>query len=313
MMSNFSKIHSELLKWYKRDGRHHLLWRNTKEIYHIYLSEIMLQQTQVSRVMSEYYPKFLEKFPTLQVLAQSPLDEVLSCWSGLGYYSRARNLHKTAQLCEENLPNSMNELQKLPGIGKYTASAICSFGYHQEVSVVDTNIARVLKRYFGFLDVSDVQVWESADKFLNIKEPRSHNLALMDLGSMVCTPTNPLCQECPLFIECKGKKNPELYTQKKKKEYESLDLFYGIYKKDNKIALVKTTGKMYKEMLELPTVDPIEENFIGKFKHSYTKYRLSVHLYKVEKFNNEIIWIDLDEIDTTPISSLTKKAFKKFL
>ncbi len=311
-MSNFQSPHKNLLQWYQDNGRHHLLWRNTKDIYHIYLSEIMLQQTQVNRVESEYYPKFLEKFPTLKKLSNAPLDEVLSSWSGLGYYSRARNLHKTAQVCQNKLPNSMVELQKLPGIGKYTASAICSFGYHQEVSVVDTNIARVLKRYFGLLDVLDTQVWQSADKFLNKEEPTKHNLALMDLGSIVCTPTNPLCENCPLSISCLGKENPELHTQKKRKEYESLELFYGIYGKEDKIALVKTTGKMYKGMLELPTVDPIEENFIGQFKHSYTKYRLSVKLYKIDNLSDEVIWIDLDKIDSTPISSLTKKALKNF-
>ncbi len=312
-MDNFSKEHTRLLEWYEKFGRHHLLWRNTNEIYHIYLSEIMLQQTQVNRVESEYYPRFLEKFPTLQSLSNANLNEVLSCWSGLGYYSRARNLHKTAQLCVDTIPCNMDALQKLPGIGKYTASAICSFGYHQKVSVVDTNIARVLKRYFALIEVVDTLIWENADKFLNIKEPTKHNLALMDLGSMVCTPTNPLCEECPLYMECSGKVNPELYTQKKKKEYESLDLFYALHTQNRKVALVKTTGKMYKEMLELPTVDPIEENFIGEFKHSYTKYRLSVKLYKVEDLTDEIIWIDLDEIDTMPISSLTKKALKNFL
>jgi len=312
-MDNFSKEHIKLLQWYENNGRHQLLWRNTKEIYHIYLSEIMLQQTQVNRVQSEFYPKFLEKFPTLKKLSHAPLDEVLSLWSGLGYYSRARNLHKTAQICEDNLPTTMSELQKLPGIGRYTASAICSFGYHQKVSVVDTNIARVLKRYFALIDVSESVILENADKFLNTKESRSHNLALMDLGSMICTPTNPLCELCPLVQNCKGKANPELYTQKKKKEYESLDLFYALHTKDTKIALVKTTGKMYKAMLELPTVDPCDENFIGEFKHSYTKYRLCVKLYKVDSVADEVIWIDFDKIDTTPISSLTKKALKNFL
>jgi A/G-specific adenine glycosylase len=311
-MNNFLQVQKNLLSWYKSDGRHHLVWRKTKDIYHIYLSEIMLQQTQVNRVQSEYYPRFLKQFPTLEKLSKASLDEVLSLWSGLGYYSRARNLHKTAQICKKKLPNSMEELQKLPGIGKYTASAICSFGYHQNVSVVDTNIARVLKRYFAYKDVTDTKIWEAADKFLNSIEPTKHNLALMDLGSMICTPKEPLCEECPLNRYCTGREDPESYTQKKKKEYESLELFYGIYIKDEKIALVKTSGSMYKEMLELPTVDPIEENFLGKFKHSYTKYRLSVNLYKSDIISDEIIWIELKKIDTSPISSLTKKALKKF-
>jgi len=309
-MEDIKLFHKNLLAWYERCGRDHLPWRNTSDIYHIYISEIMLQQTQVNRVMDEFYPNFLEKFPTLEILANSPIEEVLASWSGLGYYSRARNIHKTASECPLNLPNKMKELLKLPGIGRYTASAICSFGYNQNVSVVDTNIARVLKRYCGHIDVKDEVVWCSADKLLNHKEPRSHNLALMDLGSMVCTPTSPKCDECPLTDTCKGKDEPELYTKKKKTIYEAMDLFFAICIKDNKIALTKSIGKMYKGMLVLPLTDPIEENLLTTYKHSYTKYRLTVHLYKVEDLeDDEIIWVKIEDIDTLPISTLTKKGF----
>jgi A/G-specific adenine glycosylase len=268
----------------------------------------MLQQTQVSRVEQEYYPQFLEKFPTLKILANAPLDDVLAAWSGLGYYSRARNLHKTAQLMPNALPKSQKELLKLPGIGQYTASAICSFGHNQSIPVVDTNIARVIKRYYALENTKDKIIWEKAEHFVNSKSPREHNLALMDLGSLVCLPKNPKCDLCPLEKNCQGKYNPELYTKTKKKEYESLDLFYGICLKENKIALVPSSGKMYKNMLELPSVDPIEENFIAKFKHSYTKYKLNVNLYKIEEYHEDIVWIDLDNLSNTPISSLTKKA-----
>jgi A/G-specific adenine glycosylase len=311
-MEDIKKFHKNLLSWYEECGRDHLPWRNTDDIYHIYISEIMLQQTQVNRVMSEFYPNFLDKFPTLKILANSPIDEVLASWSGLGYYSRARNIHKTANECPNQLPNDMSELLKLPGIGRYTASAICSFGYNQNVSVVDTNIARVLKRYCGLIEVKDEVVWKNADKLLNHKEPRSHNLALMDLGSMVCTPTNPKCEECPLTYNCKGKDEPELYTKKKKTVYKAMDLFFAICIKDNKIALTKSTGKMYKGMLVLPSTDPIDENLITTYKHSYTKYRLTVNLYKVEELeDDEIIWVRIEDIDTLPISTLTKKGLLK--
>ena len=132
------------MQWYETNGRHDLPWRNTDDVYHIYLSEIMLQQTQVNRVRDEYYPQFLEKFPSLEVLANAEQDEVLTAWSGLGYYSRARNLHKTAIASPNSLPSIEQELIKLPGIGRYTASAICSFGHNQKIPVVDTNIARVV-------------------------------------------------------------------------------------------------------------------------------------------------------------------------
>lgn len=272
----------------------------------------MLQQTQVNRVRDEYYPQFLEKFPSLQVLADAKQDDVLSAWSGLGYYSRARNLHKTAIASPISLPDTQEELIKLPGIGRYTASAICSFGHNQNIPVVDTNIARVIKRYFALLNPKESTVWKNAATFVNATNPRDHNLALMDLGSLVCLPKNPKCKKCPLQKKCQGKEEPELYTKTKKTKYESLELFYGVLIKDNKIALKVSTQKMYKDMLILPTVEPIEEQHLGKFKHAYTKYRLNVNLYHIEELDGEIVWIDLDMFDEAPISSLTKKA-QRFL
>jgi len=303
---------NRLLTWYKAHGRHELPWRNTDNMYHIYLSEIMLQQTQVNRVRDEYYPQFLAKFPSLEVLAKASQDEVLSAWSGLGYYSRARNLHKTAQAAPLALPTTQEELIKLPGIGRYTASALCSFGHNQNIPVVDTNIARVIKRYFALLEPKDATIWQSATTFVNAKEPRHHNLALMDLGSLVCLPKNPKCQECPLSKECQGKEEPELYTKTKKKEYISQELFYGVYIKSGKIALQVSKERMYRDMLILPTVDPIEDDFLGEFKHSYTKYRLSVKLYELQELEGDLIWVDLKKFDEAPISSLTKKAWKFF-
>lgn len=311
-MKNLKRAQKSLLDWYEKEGRHTLLWRNTTDLYHIYLSEIMLQQTQVSRVEREFYPQFLEKFPTLQELSNATQEEVLATWSGLGYYSRARNLHKTAKLCPHSLPKTQEELLKLPGIGRYTASAICSFGLHQNIPVVDTNIARVIKRLFTLENASEKELWQSAAAFVNASEPRAHNLALMDLGSLICTPKNPECGNCPLQNDCQGKTQPELFTQSKKTQYESLELFYGICVKDGKIALNISHEKLYKDMLILPNVEPIEENFLGSFKHSYTKYRLTVNLYTLQEVPNDSIWIALDELKNAHVSSLTKKATAYF-
>jgi len=303
-------MQTNLLEWYKTYGRHELPWRNTENIYHIYLSEIMLQQTQVNRVRDEYYPQFLAKFPTLKALSLAKEEEVIAAWSGLGYYSRARNLHKTAQLCPDALPQSYEELLKLPGIGSYTASAICAFGYHQNVVVLDTNIKRVIKRFYALLNPNEKALHLSGAKILNEKEPRAHNLALMDLGSLLCTPKNPQCTICPLNAECQGKEEPELYTQTKKTQYEAMDLFYGIAVKEKKIALVPSAGKMYKGMLELPSIDPIEDDFLTSFKHSYTKYRLTVKLYHLQEIPHNVSWIQLDKSDQAPLSSLVKKAIE---
>jgi A/G-specific adenine glycosylase len=311
-VSRYKEIHAQLLHWYKKEGRHSLPWRNTDDIYHVYLSEIMLQQTQVNRVRDEYYPQFLAKFPSLKALGDAPLDEVLSAWSGLGYYRRAKNLHNAAKLVKNTLPQTIKELKALPGIGDYTASAICCFGLWQSVPVVDTNIARVLKRYFALLNLSDKITWETANNFLNSNDPRSHNLALMDLGSMVCLPKNPKCEECPLCESCQGKEEAEIYTKVKKKEYISMELFFGVYIKQNKIALQVSQDNMYKDMLVLPSVDPIEEKLLGSFKHAYTKYKLDVKIYEVEELEGEFIWVDLDKFNNAPISSLSKKAKKFF-
>lgn len=267
----------------------------------------MLQQTQVSRVKEHFYPLFLKKYPTLQDLANASIDDVLATWSGLGYYSRARNLHESAKLCQKNgLPNDIKELQSLFGVGRYTASAICSFGYHQSVPVVDTNISRVLKRYFALNDKKTI--WSIAEQFLNTDEPTKHNLALMDLGSLVCKPKSPTCKECPLEFTCKGKHEPELFTCKKKTQYENLELFLGVCTKNNRVALVKSQTKLYKGLLVLPDVEPIEEDFIASFKHSYTKYRIRVNLYKSENYEEKSIWLSLEQMDEAPISSMTKKA-----
>jgi len=270
----------------------------------------MLQQTQVNRVKEEYYPRFLKRFPTLQDLADASLDDVLSVWSGLGYYRRAKNLHKSAVILQNSFPKTYRELLQLPGIGAYTASAICSFGYEQNIAVVDTNIARVLKRFFGLENPKEKDIWCFGENFLNHQYPRHHNLALMDLGSLVCTPKEPTCKLCPLATQCIGKENPYHYTQVQKKESIAMDLFYGICIKENKVALKLSDSNMYKNMLVLPEVDPVEEHFLGSFKHAYTKYRLTVKLYSVEDVSDDVVWLTQEEFVHAPISSLTKKAQK---
>lgn len=302
----------KLLTWFDANGRHDLPWRKTNDMYKVYLSETMLQQTQVSRVMEEYYPKFLSRFPTLFLLSQAPLEEVLSLWSGLGYYTRARNLHKTAQITKGVLPKTKQELVELPGIGEYTASAICSFALNLPVAVVDTNIKRVLKRYGALLDASDKLVLEYAQSFLDTNHPKEHNLALMDLGAMLCTPTNPKCDLCPLQDACLGKENPTLYAKKQKKEYISMELFFGINIQNGKIAMTHSTNGMYEKMLLFPQIDPIEENFLGSYKHAYTKYRLDVKLYKTDFVPDDVVWVEIDSFLEGHFPSLVKKGFRFF-
>ena len=306
-------MHTKLLSWYDQHGRHDLPWRNTSDVYHVYVSEVMLQQTQVKRVLEEYYFQFLERFPTLDTLSQASLDDVFALWSGLGYYRRAKNLHATAQLCAPALPKTNKELLALPGIGRYTASAICSFGYGQKTSVVDTNIARVLTRYLGLLNPKEKELWSAADSLLHPKQTRSHNLALMDLGSLVCLPKKPLCQSCPLSLGCKAKENPHLYSKTTPKEYISQDLYFGIYRKKEKLAFRKSKEGMYKDMLELPRIEFQESGYIGEFKHSVTKYRLRIFLYELQEEPLDVEYMALQELKRAPVSSMTKKALALYL
>ena len=306
----FDALHENLLAWYERHGRHELPWRKTDDVYRVYLSEVMLQQTQVKRVLEEYYFQFLERFPTLAAMACSPLEEVYGMWSGLGYYRRAQNLHASAKLCKEGLPQDIDALRKLPGVGRYTAHAIMSFGFKECVSVVDTNIARVLRRYFALENPNDKELWERADLLLNRQNPTHHNLALMDLGATVCLASNPTCHACPLEATCQGKHDAHRYTKKEKKNYEAKNLYFGVCIKENKIAMQKANGGMYKDLLTLPSLDEPQENgYFGSFNHAVTRFRLSVHLYTLHAIDAEgIIWVDRASLPNAPISSMTKKA-----
>ena len=210
---------ARLIVWHKRHGRHDLPWQGTRDAYAIWLSEIMLQQTQVTTVIP-YYERFLRQFPTVQALAAAPLDAVLALWSGLGYYSRARNLHKAAILIVEqhggHIPNDPAIVQRLPGIGRSTAAAICVFAYGGRYAILDGNVKRVLTRYCGVrgypgeTKVQDV-LWRKAEALLPAKlkneEKRARGIVaytqgLMDLGASLCARRNPQCARCPLRADC---------------------------------------------------------------------------------------------------------------
>jgi A/G-specific adenine glycosylase len=193
-----------LLAWYKRSGRHDHPWRNTNDPYAIVVSEFMLQQTTVATVLP-YYDRFLKRFPTLKSLADAPLDEVLALWSGLGYYARARNLWSAMKAVAEThggkIPPAAADLEKLPGIGPYTAGAISAFAFNKPAAVLDGNIIRVLMRLLAIEDdpkMKAVQaILRKVSYELSMQRSRDVNLALMDLGSTVCVPQNPRCDVCP--------------------------------------------------------------------------------------------------------------------
>jgi A/G-specific adenine glycosylase len=202
-------IQKNLLKHYQATKRK-MPWRDSHDPYAILVSEIMLQQTQVSTVTA-YYQRFMQRFPTLEALAIAPLEAVLQVWEGLGYYNRARNLHKAAQDIIANyggaLPTKADRLRELPGIGRYTAGAISSIAFGEQEPVVDGNVQRVLSRVFGVRgDVSKGKpheaIWQLAHELIPYEAPGDFNQALMELGATICLPNDPRCAQCPMGKEC---------------------------------------------------------------------------------------------------------------
>ena len=205
---------SQVVRWQAQSGRHDLPWQNTRDPYRVWLSEIMLQQTQVITVQA-YFARFLARFPDVQALAQAPLDDVLHLWAGLGYYSRARNLHRCAHdlmsLHGGVFPRTAQLLQTLPGIGRSTAAAIAALCFGERVAILDGNVKRVLTRYLGFADdlalaSNERRLWDLATELLP-KDHLSRNMArytqgMMDLGATLCSSKSPACPVCPLAERC---------------------------------------------------------------------------------------------------------------
>ncbi len=217
-----------ILDWYQEHGRNNLPWQQNKTLYSVWLSEVMLQQTQVATVIP-YFQRFMAKFPTITDLAQADIDEVLHLWSGLGYYTRARNLHKTAQVIQQDhqgqFPTVLEEVNALPGIGLSTAGAILSSVLDQPHAILDGNVKRVLTRAFaieGVTSTSKVEkkLWEVAKAHTPTTQVADYNQAMMDMGAMVCTRTKPKCQQCPIQAHCLGYQqgNPLQYPTKKVKK-----------------------------------------------------------------------------------------------
>lgn len=211
-MTDLSKIDfsTRLIAWQKQFGRHDLPWQNTTDPYAIWVSEIMLQQTQVTAVIG-YYSKFMQRFPTIAALAQASQDEVLQYWSGLGYYSRARNLHNAAQTIMDDFggvfPQDFAAIQTLPGIGRSTAAAIASFAFGQTQTILDGNVKRVLARHFaieGWPGTPKIEqaMWSLAENLLPENDIQAYTQGLMDLGATLCTRSRPQCPRCPLQSTC---------------------------------------------------------------------------------------------------------------
>lgn len=281
----------------------------------------MLQQTQVSTVLARFYHPFLERFPTIESLAEAPREAVLKAWEGLGYYRRAGYLHEAAKLLTAaahaqqrnaaRMPESEAALLALPGIGKNTARAILAFGYHQPVAILEANVKRIVARIFALEAPSENQLWESAENLLNAAEPFAYNQSMMDLGSLVCTPRNPACGICPAQNICLGKIAPERYpTPKAKKQVpvrrvsieareDALGRFYLETRSD---ALL---GGLY----GFPQMPRREGVTIGEVVHIYSHFRLEgrVEHRRLSTAGTGPGWYTREEIRALPLSKVDHK------
>ncbi|WP_296528847.1 A/G-specific adenine glycosylase [Rhodoferax sp.] len=266
---------TQVVRWQEAHGRHDLPWQNSRDPYRVWLSEIMLQQTQVATVL-DYFPRFLARFPDVESLAGAALDEVLGLWSGLGYYSRARNLHVCAQTVMELhgglFPQTALVLQTLPGIGRSTAAAIASLCFSERVAILDGNVKRVLTRALGFGgDLASVanerRLWDEATRLLPLNDlmqtmPR-YTQGLMDLGATLCTAKNPSCAVCPLARSCVAKRlgqphNYPVKTRKLKRSSQSIWLLWARAEADSVWLSQRPTPGVWAGLYCLPWFDQRE-------------------------------------------------------
>ncbi len=321
--SKIRAFHSELRKWYASHGRKDLPWRNTDDPYPIYISEVMLQQTQVKTVLERYYFPFLERFPSLTALAEAPEGDVLKRWEGLGYYNRAINLHKAAKQAQPKLPDSEEDLIALPGIGKNTARAVLAFGFHKPAAILEANVKRVVHRIFALEKADDKTMWECAERLLDAEHPFDYNQAMMDIGAMVCTKTKPDCTACPASGMCQGKAEPERYPAPKPKKAVPTHKRFLVIWEDEKglIFLPKRESRHLNGLHGLPQYDSREEialegyqpaslTTLGNIVHVYSHYRLEAEVLRAPypHRSNQPDWIAKRAITKIALSKADHKA-----
>jgi A/G-specific adenine glycosylase len=302
------------LQWYKINGRHDLPWRNTDDVYKIYLSEIMLQQTQVKTVLERFYFPFLEKFPTLLDVAQSDLDDVLKKWEGLGYYTRAKNLHSAARQCRGILPKNASELLELPGIGRSTAHAISAFAYKEALPILDANVK--LTSLVLAENRDEKQLSSAAYELFDTQHPFEYNQAMMDLGSLVCLAKKPLCDQCPFEKGCAGKSNPQNYPPAKVKKIKPIrNRIIIVYKRKDKFALIQQKERFLHGLWGFPQYEIFDNpkgTFLGHITQQYSHFTLQADIYvsDTDYENEECEWFSPSEIMNLSLSGADHKVLK---
>jgi A/G-specific adenine glycosylase len=333
----------ELVHWYHENKRD-LPWRHTTDPYIIWLSEIILQQTRVEQGLP-YFNRFLAQYPTINHFANASEDDILKLWQGLGYYSRGRNMLKTAQLIQANyggkFPSKYDELIKLKGVGDYTAAAISSFAANEPRAVLDGNVFRVLARYFGIDEpinsTKGLKIFKQlANEVLNKTQPATHNQAMMEFGAMLCKPKNPACGICPVRMGCEAfKTNATTWLPVKLKTVKIKERFFNYFLsfKNGEVLMNKRTGNdIWNGLYDLPLIEtsgiltiseiaqlPETENYFGKALKIKEVYGLQKHILTHQRLTIRFIWVEnepqLLEPDWfyTNVENLKKLALPKII
>ena len=313
-------ISKKILKWYDLNKRS-LPWRKKvsfqKKQYYTLISEFMLQQTQVSTVIP-FFNRFIKNLPSINMLAKVNEKKLIKLWEGLGYYSRARNLKKTAQIIikkfDGKLPNNFDDLIFLPGIGNYTANAILAIAFNKPYIPLDGNIERVLKRYLYLKKNKEIQkdnLTKKKNIFGTTSRSSDYAQALMELGALICKPNNPLCNECPISINCKSLKKMDFNLKKNTKRNRNKYFILKVYKKNQKYLLVKNTKFNFLKNL---TIFPMEElsnpkNFSENLNFKMSNMNMNIKI-QYSKNNQKFPlshWFDKKKLNNYMLPSFTKK------
>ncbi len=324
-MPDFTSL---IQNWYRLNKRE-LPWRNENDPYKIWISEIILQQTQVVQGL-DYYHKFIDEFPTVFELAKASQQKVLRLWQGLGYYSRARNMHFAAkQIVNDNkgvFPDNYNDIIKLKGVGEYTASAISSMAFNLPHAVVDGNVFRVLSRVFEINTPINSGKGKKefnllATKLLDIKNPSIHNQALMELGALICKPKNPFCESCPLQQKCLSFKHKSFinYPVKTKKVKAKKITIHYLVVTNGKQIVIKQRGEndIWQGLYDFPITDtpPNNAQLDVELKHILTHRIIQAKFWRTDFNNYQLkdneLKIDLNDIDHYPLPQLLVKYFNE--
>ena len=328
---NIRAFRGSLLRWYRRHGRD-LPWRRTGDPYATLVSEFMLQQTQVATVIP-YYDAWLRRFPDFAELARASENDVLRAWQGLGYYARARNLHASAKTVMDRhrgrLPRSVEQMQQLPGLGKYTAHAIATFAFNQSVPIVEANTARVLTRLFDFRESIDSvagrkTLWQYAATLLPKSNARIYNSALTDLGALVCIPRKPKCGVCPVKKFCRAKNPETLPVRKSRPRTTRLVEKHAFMVRQGKIRLEQSSrrwlGMWILPPLEVDSESVRESSFHRRAIYTsvfpFTNHRVALKVYaersrKIDKHSQR--WIRISSLESIPIPLPHRRALQHLL